>query len=313
MCKESKKSQNTTQSAPIPTWLEDASKGLVGKANEYADKPFEAYGGDRVADITADQSTAFQQLRDFISGGDTTKAARDAMTAPAQTVGTERTVDEGGRLGQISDYMNPYIEKALQPALAKVQETADARRKQINAGATAGHAFGDARHGILESTHDLNTSRAMGDTASQFMANAFDKTMATRAGDLNRFGDIDKTNAQFGETALNRELTGSNAVQQQMIQQIQALLGAGGIQQGTEQAGLDAQYQEFIRQFQDDPNKLKILSEALSRIPYSKTSTSNTDMIQPDNSGMALLGSAASAAASSAPVSAALASMLAAI
>lgn len=313
MCKEQETKQNSVQQVEIPSWLTSASQGLASKAAEAADKPFEAYTGDRVAGLTGDQTNAFQQLRDFISRGTSTNATSHAMSAPAQSIGTERIVDQGGRLGATSDYLNPYVEEALQPALTKIQEQADARRKQINAGATSARAFGDARHGVLEAKHDLDTSRAVGETASTFMKNAFDTSMGQRAADLNRFGEVDKTNAQFGEAALSRELTGSNQVQSQMLQQIQALLGGGAIQQGNEQQGLDAAYQEFIRKYQDDPTKIAAYSKALGSLPYSKTSTTDTTNTSPDNSLLGLAGSLGGAALGSAPVSNALAGYLSSI
>lgn len=310
MCKESETKKNTVQTSPIPTWLEGASKTLADKSLAQADKPFEAFTGDRVADLTPDQMTAFQKLRDFISSGASVDPIKDAMSAPAQNIGTERVVDEGGRLGAIKDYLNPYVENALTPALNRIQEQADARRKQINAGATAARAFGDARHGIVESTLDKNTSQAIGDTASNFMMGAFDKSMGTRAADLNRFGEVDKTNAQFGETALNREVSGATALQSQMLQQLQSLLQGGAIQQGNEQQGLDAVYQEFIRKYQHDPQQLQILANVLAKLPYSQTKTTDETATQPDNSLLGTAGSVVGSVAASKPVSTAIATAL---
>ena len=313
MCKEQKQKQSSTQTVAIPSWLESASKAITEKSQALADKPFEAYTGDRVADLTPDQQTAFQRLRDFIGGGQTVDSATRVMDAPAQKIGTERVVDEGGRLGAIGDYLNPYVENALQPALTKIQESADARRKQINAGATSARAFGDARHGVLEAKHDLDTSRAMGETAGNFMMNAFDRSMGQRAADLGRFADVDKTNAQFGEAALGRELTAGNQVQSQMLQQLQALLGAGAIQQGNEQQQRDAAYQEFLRQYQHDPTILKTLSSTLGGLPYTKTANTDSTVTMPDNSLLGLAGSLGGAALGSAPVSNALAGYLSSI
>ncbi len=310
MCKESETKKNTVQTSPIPTWLEDASKTLTEKSAAQAEKPFEAFTGDRVADLTPDQTNAFQLLRDFISGGRPQAAAKQYGEAPAPEIGTERVVDEGGRLGAIKDYLNPYVENALTPALARIQEQADARRKQINAGATSARAFGDARHGIVESTLDKNTSQAIGDTASNFMMNAFDKSMGTRATDLNRFGEVDKVNAQFDEAALKRKLEGGNAEQAQMLQQIQALLGAGATQQQTGQAEADAIYQEFIRKYQHDPQQLQILANVLAKLPYSQVKTTDETATQPDNSLLGTAGSVVGAVAGSKPVSTAIATAL---
>lgn len=313
MCKESKTKQNSTTTAPIPSWLEAASKSLTDKTMATVDKPFETYTGDRVADLTADQGNAFQLLRDFITSGETANPIRNAMTAPAQSVGTERVVDETGQLGAMKDYFNPYVEGALQPALAKITEASDARRKQINSGATAARAFGDARHGVIEAQHDLDTSRAIGETAGKFYSDAFDKSIANRQTDLSRFTDVDKTNAQFGETALNREVSGANALQTQLLQQIQALLSGGSIQQATDQSKLDAAYQEFIRQYQHDPAQLQTLATVLSKLPYSKTQTTDATATTPDNSLLGTAGAVTGSVASSTPVATAIASMLAAI
>ena len=309
MCKESEKKTESTQTQAIPDWLESVSRSLAERTQAQAEKPFEVYSGDRVADLTGDQQTAFQKLRDFVGGGETTAPLRDAMTKPAGTVGTERVVDEDGRLGAISGYLNPYVENALQPALTKIQEQADGRRKQINAGATAARAFGDARHGIAESTLDKNTSQAIGDTASSFMMNAFDKSMATRGGDLNRFTDADLKNAQLEEQALNRGVAGSQAMQNQMLQQLQALLNAGGIQQGNEQMELDTQYQEFIRKISNDPQQLNLLASVLGRLPYSKTTTGSATETSPDNSLLGVAGALGGAVLGSNPVASALASL----
>ncbi len=310
MCKESEKKTQSTQTQAIPDWLESVSRSLAENTQKQVDKPFEVYSGDRVADFSADQNTAFQRLRDFAADPSTQDPIRKAMTAEAGTIGTERVVDEGGRLGDIADYMNPYIDKALQPALTKIQEQADARRKQINAGATAARAFGDARHGIVESKLDQTTSQAIGDTAATALAGAFDKTMATRAADLNRFGDVDAKNANLQETELNRGVAASQTMQNQMLQQLQALLNAGGQQQGMNQAELDAQYQEFIRKVSNDPNQLKLLASVLGSLPYSKTTTGSATETMPDNSILGLVGSLGGAALGTAPVSNAIAAML---
>ena len=181
MCKESKKQESTTSTSSIPAWLEGVSQKVATKAGDLTDKPFESYTGQRVADFSGDQMSAFQKLRDLVSGGETPAAIGKYTNAPAQNIGTERVVDEGGRLGQIADYMNPHVAGALQPALAKIQEQADAQRKRLSAGATSAGAFGDARHGVVESKLDQNTSQAMGDTASQFYMNAFDRAMGQRS------------------------------------------------------------------------------------------------------------------------------------
>lgn len=53
-----------TSNQNIPTWLSDASLGLVNKANAIAGQDYTAYGGPRIAGFTNDQTAAQQAVRD---------------------------------------------------------------------------------------------------------------------------------------------------------------------------------------------------------------------------------------------------------
>jgi hypothetical protein len=301
MCGESETKSTTVRN--MPAYIDTASKALVKKGTDVLEKPFEAYTAPRVADLTADQMSVFQKLRDLVSSSpivmpQAQQNISNYTNAPAQNVQTERVVDESGRLGAISDYMNPNLEAALAPALRKIQEAADLQRKKIGAGATSAGAFGDARHGILEGTLGRDTSTAMGDVAGKFYSDAFDKAMAARTGDLSRFLTTDTANAGYGETALGRQLTGANAQenlatadQNRMLTQLQALLSGGGAQQTNEQAKLDATFQEFLRKYGNDANVINALSAALKGASPDWTQT--TTNTQPDNSIMQTIGAIA--------------------
>jgi len=306
MCKSSKKTETTE----VPGYVTAAGTDLASKSSEVLSKPFEGYTEPRVADLNADQKSAFQALRDLIAkapqvGAGAIKGAQDYAAAPAQSISTERVVDENGRLGSIDSYLNPYRDAVVDPALRKIQEQADRQQKQINANATSARAFGDARHGILDAMLGRDTSLATGETTGKLLKEGYDTAMGLRSADENRFKDVDTLNANFEETALNRGLAGSKAAvdiaaadQNRLLAQISALLGAGGQQQSNEQAKLDAAYQEFLRKYiGDDQAKIAAASQALSGLKgnYGTTKTSE----QPDNSIIGGIGSAAGSVASS--------------
>jgi len=311
------KSKTVTE-VKVPAYIEEAGKDVISYARRLRDKPFQPYTGDRVAEFSGDQTSAFQMLRDMIAGapqvgGEAMSGARAYGTAPAQHLETERIVDENGRLGAISDYMNPYVEQALQPALRKIYEAADAARKRIGAGATSAGAYGDARHGILEANLNRDVATAAGDTAAQFYMDAFREALGLRGQDLARMTDLDKTNALFQEQALERLLKGSGALldfagqdQQQQLQAIQALLQSGGLQQAKEQAELDALYQEFLREYGHDFDVLSAMASAISGVPYSRTQVTT----QPNNSGFGFLGSALGSLLGTEAVGGAIAAMI---
>lgn len=301
MCKKAKPVSQTSKTK-LPGFVEDAGKLLVSKGTDVAEKPFVGYDGQRVADFTGDQNTAFQQIRDLVSGapGLTQEAmdgARNYASAPAQSVGVERIVDEGGRLGAISDYMNPYVDKALEPALRKIMEASSQMQNGIARSATGAGAFGDARHGIADVGLYDKTLQNIGDTSSNFMMNAFNNVMQNRTGDRNAMMQGDQLNAGYNEAALSRELAGTNALQdraQGELALINSLLGSGTQQQGNAQANLDATFAEFMREQGWDFETLKALGSALQGAPYSKSETTTKEG-GTDNSGLGALGSVAAA------------------
>jgi len=320
MCKKAKPETQTSE-VKVPEYVETGGKKLIADGIKLSDKPFVAYTGDRVADFSPDQLTAFQKLRDLIGSapnvsGESLQGARSYASAPSQSIGTERIVDENGQLGAISDYFNPHVDAALQPAIRKIMESADAQRKMIGAGATSSGAFGDARHGVVEGVLNRDTSQVVGDTAAKFYNDAWNTAMAERTSDLNRFKDTDTINANFNEAGLNRLLTGSGAVvdrvgadQAMKLNQIQALLSGGNQQQGNAQAELDAGFQEFLRGQGWDFSVLEALSSALNAAPYPKTQTTSKSGGS-DNSILGTLGSIVGSVASSKPVAAAIASFI---
>jgi hypothetical protein len=304
------KSTSTTQ---YPQWLNDFGESVGPLASAAATKlpsDASAYPGQGVAGFSGDQTDAFQQLRNVVAGApqnvyDTVSNwITGAATAPAQQISTERVVDQGGRLGSIDDYVAPAMAAAegpVQSAIRKIQEAADAQRKRIGAGAinaTSGEAD-DSRYGIQEGMLNRDTSLAIGETAGNLYNTAYTNAMNQRAADLARFLGVDTANAQFGETALGRAMTGANALetgaqsdQTRLLQQIQALLTSGTTQQANDQAGLNSAYQESLGEYGQPFNVLAALSGALRGMPTSSTTTTS----QPDNTLYGLGGALGSAA-----------------
>ena len=304
------KSSKSTTTSEVPGYVTEAGTELASKSSELLNKPFEAYTDPRVAEFTADQQSAFQKLRDLIAGAPQIGEAAvsntmNAAAAPAQSIQTERIVDENGKLGAIEDYLNPYRNAVVDPALRKIQEQSDKQAKSIGSMATASKAYGDARHGILEAMLGRDTSLATGETTGSLLKQGYDTAMGQRTSDVNRFKDVDTLNANFEETALNRNMAGNKAAvdiasadQNRLLTQINALLGAGTQQQGNEQSKLDAAYQEFMRKYiGDDQAKIAAAAQAMSGLKgnYSTTKTEE----KPDNSLLGGVGSAAGSVLSS--------------
>jgi len=275
-------SLNVSQTT-LPEFVRAGGLEAIRLAQQHASTPASSYTAPRVAAFGPDSQNAFAGLRDIATragtstaGTEAAEGARAYASAPAQRVGYEGTFDAG----DISRYISPYVDNALQPALAKIQEASDAARKRLAATATGARAFGDARHGIAEADLNASTSQAMGDTAANFMLQAFDRAVGAKQGDLARESASDAQNAQLGEQALARLFQGSaaplgqqGAAQQQQLQALQALLAGGQMQTGQQQASLDAAYQEFLRTYGADAANLAQFAQILGQVPIERGQT----------------------------------------
>lgn len=299
MCKEQKQTSETVQE--VPEWLESGSKLALEKATDLSAKPFEAYTGDRVANLTDDQSNIFKQLTQTIGNYENLnpeiqEGIRKYMTAPAQNIGTERVVDEGGRLGNISDYLNPY-QGALDDTIKRMQDAADRQRVQIGKAAVGSGAKNDARHAIAGSLSREDETRAIGEAANKFNLNRYDNAMNLRQQDVGRFYNTDVTNANLEETALGRSRQGASDLQQQHTAQLNDLgkmLNLGELERGITQQELDSAYEVYLREYADSYDSVSALTAALGRLPYTRKGT--TTETKPDNSLIQLAGGLAGAA-----------------
>lgn len=273
--------QSTETKNEIPAWLSAAGQDAYGKASTIYDKPYEAYSGDRVAGLTGDQGNGFQMLRDWVSSGGSAPT-RDAGTAliqkgAAYTPSTERIVDEGGRLGKMSDYTNPFTAQTLDPTLREIDRQTQAARMRTGDRATSAGAFGDARSGVLEGMDNRTGVQAGSDATYKAFADAFNTAMGLRSGDLNRFTAGDESSANRDIAAGGALVDTAGKAQQDFMSQLTALLTTGGIQQQNAQSGLDANYEAYQNEQNDPYKKLAALVSTIGGVPYSTTGTTTKD------------------------------------
>jgi hypothetical protein len=317
MCGESKTTQKSEektksknkQEIRLPGYVNQASKTAVDLATQQATQPVEAYSQPMVADLSGDTMSALGWLKNYMPESQLPGALQKFETyasAPAQQIETSRVVDESGPLGAIHDYMNPYIQEALRPQLEAIQDAWGKQNLRNRGMASMSGAYGDARHGILDLGAYEEFQQGTGDATAQAYQAAFDRAMGYRTGDLNRFMQTDLANAGFNETALDRMMKGGAASmdaatqeQQRELQLLQAKLQGGEMLTENEQRKLTASYGEWLRQQEEEQNRIKQLASVTAAVPTEKTvkgtqsgtTTGTATTTQPDNSGLQLAGS----------------------
>jgi len=281
---------NTATVSNLAPWAGEYVTGMLGKAQALSDLPYAPYGGDLTPAASGLQQQAFQGL-----GGLTTPAGIGAAE--------QRTAQLGQQLGgqtyapttfgyeqftpqAAQQYMNPYLQAALNPQIEEARRQADIQRVQQAGRLTKAGAYGGSRQAIMESELARNLGQnianitgqgyntAYQQAAQQFGADQARKAAAQSATEASRqFGaGFGMQGLQQGLAAAQQQAGLANLGQQAGLQNIQAQLGGGATQRDIESQGLAADYKRFQEE-RDWPYKmLQYQQSFLQGLPISTTS-----------------------------------------
>lgn len=218
---------------------------LYNRAKGVAGQPFTPYTGARVAGFNPDQLAGFDATRNMF--------------------GRSLSYDPTGQLNNlaqgplnIQQFQNPYTDQVINNTLSDLN---DARQMQIQSDQDAAigrGAFGGSRSALLES----ETNKKFADVAGR------------TAGNLRQSNFNNAANLAMGDRNFRAGLFGNQLADQ--YRGLGLLSGIGNQQQLLGQAGLDANYNEFLRGINYGPQQLGLLSGAVfGMTPGQINSTSN--------------------------------------
>jgi len=182
-------------------------------------------------------------------------------------------------------YMNPYLEAALKPQLEEARRQAAISGAGIAAKAAGSGAFGGTRDTLMQAENLRNLGRLQEDITGKGYNTAYQQAMAQFNADQAREMDAQKAmvqQAQYGSTlglqGLQAATQAAQALSQSGVSQNQAQLAqlqlqalAGSQQQAQEQAGLNAQYNQYLSQLQYPQAMLGLQSNILRGLPLTST------------------------------------------
>ena len=173
---------STVQQNTLPEYVRPYYETLLGQGQALTDinqNPWMSYTGARTAPFSPLQQSAFGRVENMQLPGQTTDASNIAY-GTAQQSQNYQNYQPGqfysGRFNQpdvAQSYMSPYIQSALAPTMAQMQEQSNQRQRQMGQEAQKAGAYGGYRQGIQQATEQLNAQRAMGDVYAQGMQNAY--------------------------------------------------------------------------------------------------------------------------------------------
>ncbi len=240
------KGDKTTQSSTVDPATQARYDDLYNRAKGVAGQPFTPYTGARVAGFNPDQLAGFDATRNMFGrslGYDPTGQLNNLAQGPLN----------------IQQFQNPYNEQVINNTLGDLN---DARQMQIQSDQDAAigrGAFGGSRSALLES----ETNKKFADIAGR------------TAGNLRQSGFNNAANLAMGDRNFRAGLFGNQLADQ--YRGLGLLSGIGRQQQGLGQAGLDANYGEFMRGINYGPQQLGLLSGAVFGGTPGMTNTSSTD------------------------------------
>ncbi len=207
---------------------------MLGKARALADTPYQAYGGPLTAGASGLQGQAFagyagldptQQTGIGSFAGDMTAGGTFGFGSAAgqgyQTGYTPGSYDLSGMqqgtfqntydptaftAAAAQQYMNPYLQAALNPQIAEVRRQEAITQAQEAGRAAQAGAFGGSRSFIMDAERARNTGQQIADITGQGYARAFDTAMGQFNTEQQRaMANRDAMMAQFNEQERMRQ------------------------------------------------------------------------------------------------------------
>jgi len=300
----------------VSNWAAPVVGGIVNAAVDVAGNPYQVYGGQTVAGPSNLQNQAFSGIQNLtLPNTSQTNAANNlqntyqsATTQPAYT-GTTFTSNTSGindqfGSGNLTNYMNPYLQNILNPQLEEARRQAQITQNQNNAQMTQAGAFGGGRQAIL----NAETQRNLGTNLANITGKGYDTAYTQALGQYNadqdrllkalgakeqsgQFGaqqglnylkeaaDLAQSQGQFGNQQADKDLA---------VNLRQADLGS--IQRDIEQQGLTSDYNMFKEQRDYPKTQIDWLNSVMKNYPMETKNTYG----EPTSAANSILGGALS-------------------
>ena len=283
---------NRTTANEIPNYLTDASQDLVARGQALTSRPFEAYGGARVAEFSPLMNQAFQRM-----GGQQVAGQIGQATGLAGLAG-ERAMQVGSNLGtynpyemggftadKAQQYMNPYMQNVVDIERRKAQEASDQQAAMLSGQAAKQGAFGGSGAALQQRALRRDTAQQLADLQTQGMGRAFEQGLSRFGAEeamreqSRQFGaNYGIQGQQLGLEGLRTGLSASGQLaglgQTQFGQEMDITKGlgtAGDVQRQREQALLDVGYGDYLTAQKYPYEQLAFQQSLVSGVPYSTT------------------------------------------
>lgn len=222
------KTQSTTSSQNYTPAALQQLQDIYSKASSAASTPYTPYSGQITAGLTDTQKSGIANVN---------AAAHSAQPYYDTAAGYAKTGASAIDPSQINRYLNPYTQSVINSTQANFNESNGQQQQQVVGNAALKGALGGDRVGVAQA--ELARQQKLAQDPVIAGLNQQNYTQALQA------AQADRGAAQNGASQFAGLGTGS---QNAALQGAGAQLTAGGAEQAANQAGLNAQYQQFLNQ-----------------------------------------------------------------
>jgi hypothetical protein len=292
------KDQTVTQKTELPPWVNTASKNLWSNIRTTSNNMDSPWSGSLFPGVNGDMTSAWDMVRNAQGTGQ--GAVNEAMDGSRSSMyySPESVYAQNFLGGDISAYMNPWLQNVEASALDNLERQRQLSLTQTGDQAVSSGAFGGSRHGIREGVTNSETARAAGDISGQLRAQGFNTASSLMMSDMDRALTAGMSNQNAGLTANQQRMLASQILAGQggqlsdMKYRDAAMREAIGQQQfSLEQQRLQDQQRQYETQRMAALEPYNIQLAALQGLPYGgSSSTTGPAQYQGSNWGMSALG-----------------------
>ena len=257
-------SQMTYQQTILPDWVNANSQSNYARAQDVANRPYEANPNQQIVGMNADQQQAIQQIRDLQGTGQGQyQEAIDAIEGSG-LLGNLKSLTPEQINANTALLMNPYTTAVVDPTVTQMRTALGAQLGDIGSKAAMSGAFGGSRQGIVEGQAIGDETTGEGKLVGGLLQSGYQNAQQAAL-------DLAKANLAGGEWAAGA-LPQLGTGQSQLAATQAGLLGQVGTseqQQAQNEADLAAL--QWAEQRDYPIEQLNILQQALQNSPYGTT------------------------------------------
>jgi hypothetical protein len=274
----------------LSNWAGPYVTNMLGQGQALAGQPYAAYEGPLTAGTSPLQQQAFSGIAGLSLPSEMTQAGQAAGQAAQTASGLSYGPNtfQGGIFGtqQAQQYMNPYLQAALEPQLQEARRQAEISRMGEAGRLTQAGAYGGSRQAIMESEGDRNLQSRLSDITGTGYSNAYQQAMQQFNADQARRMEADRMGeqssqfgAQYGLDALGRQLQGAGlqadigrSIGDMDLRRLGTMADMGGIQRGIESEGVAADYAQFQQERDYPKQQVQFMQSLLQGLPLEAQS-----------------------------------------